>query len=673
MNNLHRILSTAFALTLLLAIGGCSTDEPLSGDNYIVDFALMSEDQVYPAKITGERIVVPVPKTLLQARLGARCKLSIGATISPNPKEVPSWSGSGVPFTVKAANGDLRKYTVVLDPQDVTASEQDPTGKGSTYSSHLLTNEDVKRLGESGVNVLIGDLVIGAESGDETISDLSPLKELKEVRYRLVINPTYTGDLSELKNLQRVGELVINGTPPNLKEIILPELRTMTLGLKINDGRSTVERISLPKATEIGTLLCKSPALTTLSAPRLVTLGSLDLASDNLTTLSMDKLQRIVGAFALNGKGKSPLTTLSLPELSSSDGSISISELPQLSELRMPNLVRTSTFTTSRLMLLKELDFSRLERVDQELKLDFYLYNSKNTALTELRLPALKSVGSRLFIRAAHGLTSISLPELEQTNGFWVMEASALQKIEWSNKPKHIGGITFAQTDLAGTVDLSGIECSGLSLNQSWKSMDKLILPNNLERLTFTDHYTNPTEGALPEIEGASKLETLKLERINTRELILPPVLKEIEILDVSGSAFTALSAVGLEKVGELKVESGSVLSISMPILKEAQKVTFDQTTALKSLSFPKLKSIQSLALTGWRGNSSLPNLDGFAEVESIGSVRIEKYRALTDYSGLKNAVAHDGLTEKGWKLEGNGYNPTFEDLKAGRYTPSMP
>ncbi|MDR1203278.1 MAG: hypothetical protein LBL58_16840 [Tannerellaceae bacterium] len=68
-----------------------------------------------------------------------------------------------------------------------------------------------------------------------------------------------------------------------------------------------------------------------------------------------------------------------------------------------------------------------------------------------------------------------------------------------------------------------------------------------------------------------------------------------------------------------------------------------------------------------WPGkNNTLTNLDGFSSLTSVKTVNVERMKALESYEGLKNCV--NILTDAQWKVSDNKYNPSLEDMKAGRW-----
>ncbi len=670
---------TTLLLALQALLVACTPSEtPQSGDNYIVDFALTLDDgRAFPAEITGDRVVVPMPRNLIHQSATADYTLSPYATITPDPKSITDWSKeTEYVFAVRTCGQEPRKYHITLRPIDVTASQHSTSPDEVAYTAQLLTDQDVARLGQTGINRLIGDLVIGAESGETTVTDLTPLQELKEVRFRLVINPTYTGDLSELKNLERIGELVINGTPPNIKALTLSKLQALTIGLSVSEKNKSLESIDLPQVTEIGKLYSKSRTLRTLSAPKVKTIGSADLESDALETISLDDLTVIRGDFAVRGRSRSPLTSLTINQLQACEGSLKIIDLPKLGTLALSKLTTAGEIELNSTQLLKDIDLKSLASTKGNVNLSFSRYQDTNQQLTRLELPALKSIGKGLKIKGGDNLTHIILSSLTTAGDVSLEGLPRLAEIAWSDHAT-LSKLTFDEVSLSGTQDLSALDCPSITLEKSWKNLDKLILPTTVKQLIFSENYSNGQQGDIPEISGPAEIETLILERIQTERLAVPGTFKAVtKKLTLGGDNIRTIVADNLETIGELSITNNvdALQTITMPKLKKAETINIE-ALALSATDFPALETVGQLSLYGsWRSNNVLTNLNGFRNLSSLRTIQIRDFKKLTDYSGLKRAVEQGGIPKKAWTsrtVSGNSYNPTLDDLKAGRYTPA--
>lgn len=63
--------------------------------------------------------------------------------------------------------------------------------------------------------------------------------------------------------------------------------------------------------------------------------------------------------------------------------------------------------------------------------------------------------------------------------------------------------------------------------------------------------------------------------------------------------------------------------------------------------------------------HQTLKNLDCFFSLARAGTINIQYLGALKDYSGLKNVI--NSVQPDQWNAAGNAYNPTYQDLVAGK------
>lgn len=132
-----------------------------------------------------------------------------------------------------------------------------------------------------------------------------------------------------------------------------------------------------------------------------------------------------------------------------------------------------------------------------------------------------------------------------------------------------------------------------------------------------------------------------------------------------------------LAKVGSFTY-GGVLKTLSLPALQEVTGVcsigtcfTNGVPAMLESINLPALKRVGTLKLTiggatGSNPNTVITNLDCFENLESAESVYIEKQMGLISYKGLAKVIA--GLNDaEAWEVIGNAFNPTFEEVKAGK------
>ena len=95
----------------------------------------------------------------------------------------------------------------------------------------LASQSEIDAFGESGINVIEGNLTIGSDEG-EIITDLSPLSTIKEVKGTVIILNSFEGnDLTGLDRMRSMGGLQI--------------------GTVEKPSSSPIEVVTIHKATEI--------------------------------------------------------------------------------------------------------------------------------------------------------------------------------------------------------------------------------------------------------------------------------------------------------------------------------------------------------------------------------------------------------------------------------------
>lgn len=85
------------------------------------------------------------------------------------------------------------------------------------------------------------------------------------------------------------------------------------------------------------------------------------------------------------------------------------------------------------------------------------------------------------------------------------------------------------------------------------------------------------------------------------------------------------------------------------------------------SLSCPLLTIIDgTLILNSYKGdNIEMQNLG------KLGGCYFYNSSSLSDFTFFGKFIKNGNITEKNWTVTGCGYNPTYEDMKAGRYKPT--
>ena len=284
----------------------------------------------------------------------------------------------------------------------------------------LTTDEEVRAFAEKNISRIRGNLIIGKESGADSIKNIDALTYLKKVDYRVIINPTYKGrDLSGLRNVTEVGELRINDNK-FVQDLTLKSLQIVYEDLFIKTD--TLREIHFPELVRInGNVRIEASRITGLDLPRLETVSGFSLKGDRLSLLRAKKLEGITGDFTLENlpaltridlpklqqvtgnvtmKGLNTLGTFSLPVLKTVEGNFTLENSPAIVEFFIPSLERTRSFKISNNVKLSRMMVPKIEEADGDFMLSGCPFDNLNQVsvkvingkLSLIRLTSLQDV-----------------------------------------------------------------------------------------------------------------------------------------------------------------------------------------------------------------------------------------------------------------------------------------
>ncbi len=685
MNTSKLKIWTAAALTLVW-LAGCNDDSLFDGtDHYISSFELQQNEIVVKGLIANDSIIVTVAENISLEGATASVTISENATIEPDPSGITDWD-SEQDFTVTGYDGSARKYHYKIIRTNVT-------GSGNII---LATQDDVEKFAALGINELKGNLTIGQSTGADSISSLEALSSLKIITGKLLVNPTFAGtDLSGLRNLQQVGTLEF-GAVAQLQGANFPALKSIMSGLTITGSK-----------------------ITSLGFPLLENIdGAVSLQrNDSITQVDFSSLKTVVNGLAIQGDwgNTAKLSGLSFPLLENVGGEIVFSQLPELTSVSMPVLKSAATVSVYNADKLKTIEIPQLKTLYKDLK----IYSLQ--ALTDCNISLLSTVGGEISIQNLPLIDNVEmLKSLVEVGGKCYLGLSAVNDLSPLNSFTRAKELSLAVGFRSLTEELPAfkyaerITVEGSSV--AYGTIQKIDV-SNIEGLTYLSltNIANPVTITGPEIfdgtlylyysnfelKGFDQLATLYvygftasgettgketgIEKIkgdftlslsNLSGTFGMPDLKEI------GGKFTLSGTVPvsfpeLEEIGslesQLKFSNGGILSF--PKLK---KVNGNFTVYIQAyqgyldgLQVPLLETITGKLTFGGYGSyythQTLENLDCFSSLTSAGAITIQYLGALKDYSGLKNVI--NSVPFDQWKAVGNAYNPTYQDLVAGKWT----
>ena len=670
-------LTICVILAALLA-GSCRKDNLFKGkDNDIASFGLRVGNQLLKAYIQNDSIVVTAPGNLSLAGATAVIVLSERAHISPDPSTITDWT-QPEKFVVTSFDGATRTFQYVLQ-RNVISKDGDII---------LMTQADVDTLAKMGLTRLNGSLTIGRPDGPDSISSLTGLSSITSIAHDLIINPTYTGkDLKGLDNLQTVGSFLIGPDPGTFTQAPLMYLKT----------------ISLPKLTEVmANVNINGVGITTLDLPALtkVDLSFQIVFVDSLTTIVLPRLQSVLQNLNIQGYFlPNSLQTISFPALTNVGADLTVSSWPSLTTVSLPVLTKTSAIRISGLSLLTSITAPKLQTALGDVDFSF------NTVLTTFDVSSLQTVGGIFTFGGASTLDNLNaFKSLTAVGGdLTLSEMPALTDISGLKNLQKVGGKFILQNLLV----LADDNFSSLS---ALKTIGGDVQISGVPFKTFNGFATTKLQSVSIDGTGLTTIRQIDLSGIDITGLVKingltgGAVVKgkdvlngdiDIERSDISLSGFkqvnnftfnyhdddpapsTPTSTLPVQKVsGDLSININGYHTLSLPNLASVSGMCLISTGydiySLTDIQAPLLTKIGGqLFVTGQNGsspNTLMTNLNGFSSLTSVQSATIINSQALTDFTGLKNAIP--SLSSANWTVNNNLYNPSYQDMVDGKYTP---
>lgn len=673
-------------LPLMLLFPGCSDDDGFwdGTDYYIASFQIELNSTTYNATISSDSITIRVPGNVSLNGAAAKVIMSENASIEPDPSDITDWD-SNQTFTVTAYNGSSQTYYYSVIQTNVSTS-------GDIV---LTTQEEVEAFAALGINELQGGLTIGTSEGQDSISSLASLTDLKIVTSNLVINPTFSGtSLEGLENLEQIGSLEI-GAGTQINKVAFPALKSIVSDLTITSSKIT--SLSFPVLENVDNS---------------ITLNR----NDSIVQIDFSNLKLVGNDFIIMGRSDdNKLSRISLPVLESVQGEIQFYYLYNLGSVSIPQMTTAGSVYIYTNSVLESISIPKLQEAFKDVK----IYNL--VLLTSLDIASLSEVGGDLYLQ--------SLPLVEN--------------VECLNSLISVGGI-FTLSYLPLVRDLSPLasftEAEEVVLGVATQSFSELKSFKYTESLTITGNGSDVEIIDVSDIEGLTYLRiesisnlftlkgpevfngTLRIQtsnynlegfqevdnilfydfstssEIGDKEVASIKKVNEDFYVDATNMSgiykFTGLEYVGgtltiacqvpvtmpaLKEVGELysKLYAPEEVILDLPALEKVNgdcNIATSYTTGLQltDINLPSLTTVEGLlTIAGYRSylpNTELTNLDGFSSLTNVGSLAIRYNSVLADYSGLEKAVP--SLSSSTCTIISNAYNPGYESLTAGKWTP---
>lgn len=630
---------------LSLLITGCSTDNNYfkGTDNYVTKFQITSGANTYPAEIKEDSINIYIPENAVIAGAKATYTISEHSDISPDPAAITDWSKEQQ-FVVTSYDGKDRTYYCNIFK----------TAAVSAGNVSLLNQAQADEFAKSGITKISGNLIIGAVDNTNALNSITDVYK----------NITFTKDY-KLKAIDGFTKLATAGNinigtessafvPDSLVTVSMPAL-TSAGAVVINSPKVT--EVSMPQLQSVYSLLVNASKLTNLNLNVLTAvLSDVKFKSGSMEELSLPKLESVVGDFSAGGLNS---TKVNLSSLSEVGGTLTL-QLIALKELDLPALKKVgANVSLSNMAALESLKLNALSRVDGTLSLNGLdkLQSVSCSALTMAKNIDLERLA----------LDGISFPSLENvTVQFKMQNMSKLKKVEL---PKLVScaKMQLYYFDVADALDFSSVKQLGsLEVVAAYK-LTSLTLPETTQELILNGASRN----IMPVLKNVKTINVLKISQF-TGDINIASVEKIRRLSDDGNSEMTGLEFSNATEIDTLKFGSYAVTSLKAPKLAKIMFLDMSNPWALNDIQMPLLKEISG-EMKIWGSTyeygatqCKLTSLNAFSSVTKIGSVNIKWCGHLSDFSGLKNALG--SLTESKWSVSGCSYNPSFADMRAGKF-----
>jgi hypothetical protein len=681
-------------LAIICLLPSCSEDDPFGGkDNYIVSFSLKQGDAEYKAVVSGNVITVNVPEGVSLKGAVPTIKLSENASVYPDPKKITEWDDE-ILFAVTAYNGTQVKYKYTVERTDI----------GAEGTIVLETQADVDAFGAKGITAIEGNLVIGRTVGTDSISTLAPLLRIKKIGYSLIIYPTFSGkDLTGLEELEKVGgEIRIDGAK-NLEKVNLFSLSSVG---SVYIKNTLVGVADMPALTTVSQTLTLDCPLAGINFPKLkkaggrITFNTASNSNAMMSLISFPALEEVESLYFTYFKNTKKinlpelkkigdmsfiqLTMLSFintPKLEVSTGTITIPSTSYLSEVSFPNMTEAATIIAAS-KTLRVLDFPKLKKVNTRLSIQ----NAMVDGLKDFK--ALERVEGELHLYDLSLMTTLAIPSTIQYIGRLSIETRTATPLSEINvKGMNIGELKVMANAIKakkivgdnifkGTLTIASNSASYVNGYPSFPTLEGF---NELDSLSL-DGYVSSMDTV--HIRGIKKINKgFRLENNNIYRFSMPDIEEignNFYFAALNQGVDATLEFPKLKKIGgsfELSVGSTKTRTLRFSALESvgggfALSTGYGSDRSLENVLFPALKNIGgAMLIKGYsttNKNMLLKNLDGFATLEKAKSVEITYQSAIESFEGLKKVFS--SLSASGWKATNNNYNPTYEDLQAGKW-----
>lgn len=488
----HIIIISLLATFVIAVISSCTKDHECFGldgyDAFILESHININDTKINGIINGFDVLFNIPASTEMTSICPEFKISEGASISPDPKQISDWT---VPVTLKVISANKEKknsYNVIINSQSENIFDS------------VIELGSQKQVNEFGKNnyTIVGGLHLITSDENDPITDLSPLSSIEEIKTEFTVTETMIETI-ELPKLRTLGNLDV--VSYDLKSVSFPELKTVGGKFRIGNNDS-------------GPMPQPHTSLTSVYIPKLENVGRSFILylCENLESLDLSSLKFVGEDFIIMGGLIKDLSMIK--ELKEIQGSLSISMgLETLDGFNLESIRNGLTIDLGSASSLEPL--SSLKSV-QTIKLVngteiTSLKGLENSMPMIIDLRGFQKVRSTEFLPISDNLLLLSLSGMD-----------ALTELTGFEKIKRITEIMLASckslTDITPITNIEEVEYLslvdlGLTSLPKFKNLSKIkgkLTINLMSQMTDMSNLDNLTEVGALMIYGNPTITSLK-------------------------------------------------------------------------------------------------------------------------------------------------------------------
>ncbi len=615
----------------------------------------------------------------------------------------------------------VEKNSVVLSTQaeiDAFAARQVSAIDGTLTigKSVALSDEDsIRSLAAlSSLKSVTGNIIVNSNYAKK---ELNEFKALQKLGGTLIINSALIEDV-EFPIVATIGGDIEYKTPTNLISINFPELTNLggrlllnvNASLGANTNNVIYTDLLFPKlATAKEIVLGRNKTLTEIRFPELKTIESIKIegsqyypteeieAGTYTKKISFDKLETIYKDFALGNCYY--LQELNLPQLKTVGGKFEIANtnVPAADEIDAKQLTNIGGDFTLKSVTADDFSgFKSLAGVGGSISRTFGQWPITYFNGTE-GLEALSSVGGTISLSGNYtnlnGLKSlrtvgakITLSSNSLSDVAGIKDLKAIDELFLSTSGSSLSLSALKNVDIT-TLNMNLTPSVAANYDIKGVAAENIIIRGNINGsigATLVGDQTlkaNLTLDGIVVLSGTKKIEGNLNCGKKTTTSFYPRKYEFTDLEEVSDTLFVRLdnNTIGDVQYPKLKkaaqvvyyypAMTTAIVAANMPLL-ETVTHDFRFEGNVKGFNFSALKTVGGLfqLIKYGTGANQIADLSGFPQLQSAGSVEIGKFGSLVSYEALKSVVGK--LTGKSqWSVYNNGYNPTYEEVKAGKLT----